>query len=338
MKYCSLLATWCVVALADPTLAAESNSRTQQAQREARVLMGRGLEARAAGDHERARQLYLESFSKHPSFDVACNLGHAESDLGRFADAANHFVYCLRNFPTGESLKMKQEAMDGLEKTRQFITELTIDVNETGVLLLLDRQELGVSPLPDAVFVAPGEHQLLGRKGDREVAQHVDFGLGTVERVRLVLPAEKPQAASASEAGGGREPVNPGLRLATSLGLLGLGAAGIGVGIGFSVYAADLEAEERNLRETIAADGDGAAPCPEHPSCPEFSQAIARTEDAQNVALVGFISGGALVAAAGLTYFLWPRRSAESSALYLRPTASFDPETGRAFLSVSGRF
>lgn len=333
MKYRSAIACSCLLALTHPSLAEESRSQSQAAQREARALMGKGLEARAAGDNELARKLYLESFEKHPSFDVACNLGHAESDLGRFVDAANHFVFCLKHFPTGESLRMKQEALDGLEQARQLATELTIEVSEAGVQVSVDGEALGTSPLADAVFVAPGPHELVGRKGEREVTQKVDLGLGKVERVQLVLPAEAPAPPPGEPQ---REVGRPEQRLATSLGLLGLGLAGVGVGVGFSIYGAEQQTQADALRDAIAEEGQGASPCPAHPDCAEFVETVGRSEDAQNVALVGFIGGGALIVAAGLTYFLWPQRTRPATALHMQP--SFDPATGRAFFSLSGRF
>jgi len=343
MKYRAFLASLGMAllasaALTDVALADESQSRSQAAQREARALMGRGLEARAAGDDELARGLYLESFAKHPSFDVACNLGRVESDLGRFVDAANHFVYCLKHFPTGESLAMKQDALDGLEHARQYATELTIEVSEPGVLITLDREKVGESPLSDGVFVAPGEHEIRGQKGGREVTERVVFGLGKAERVRLLLP---PEAAAALPSDGQREPVNPGLRLATSLSLLGVGVAGIGVGVGFYVHSEEQRSEATAIRDEIANDGSGPSPCPGHVECEHLAEVVARSEDALNVAIGGFVGGGVFVGAAVLTYLLWPHHSAKAArvgGVHGRPAIAVVPARGGALFSVSGHF
>lgn len=341
MKYHSLVvAGWLIVqSWAASTLAEESRPSTQEKQAAARVLMGQAQEAAESGDYELARKLYLESSETYWSYDVTCNLGLVESKLGRFADAANHFVLCLEHYPSAASLKGKQQISDALEATRRYVAEISIDVNESGAAVAVDGNVLGESPLPTSVFVMAGEHEMVARKGQRQIVQRLDFGLGSVQRISLVLPQEKPVLSPTQEPVAlQRVPVNPGLRLATSLGLLGLGAAGLGVGAGFYAHSNALKGQASALQGGILDSSEPS--CPEHPDCGELQNKLDESDSAQHVAVGGVVAGSALIVAAVLTYALWPYRAAqpESRSLLLVPTASFDGASGRALVAVSGRF
>lgn len=142
----------------------------EAAQAEGRRLMEEAFAANKAGDEDRARRLYLESFETYPSYDVAGNLGMVELALQRYLEAAEHLEYCLRNFPTGESRELKQLVRNGLQEARKFVGGVKIEVSEPGAEVTLDGQSVGKSPIEREIFVMAGEHTVRaeGRGGAAE--------------------------------------------------------------------------------------------------------------------------------------------------------------------------
>ena len=65
----------------------------------ARVLYKKAQVAFEAERYDEARQLLLQVWQIRQTTDTAAELGHTEMELRRYRDAAEHFDYCLRNYP-----------------------------------------------------------------------------------------------------------------------------------------------------------------------------------------------------------------------------------------------
>lgn len=186
------------------TAQAEPSRDEQRA--EARRLLEEGFAADEAGAKDKARRLYLESFSIYASYDVAGNLGLIEFSLERYAEAANHLSYCLRHFPSAESLELKQLIEQKLTVARQYSVTLTLEVSERDAAILLDGEPVGTSPLASELYVTPGIHTLGIRKGDRSAEQTFEAKGGETQTLRLALPAKLAAYRGEYEGGSGTGP------------------------------------------------------------------------------------------------------------------------------------
>src|SRR5690606_33144886 len=78
--------------------------------RSPRTEAGRGLPRQAwiEGDKVRAREHYKLALELEEAWDVACNLGRAEGELGLDAEALTHLDICLKEYPPSEDRKVQE--------------------------------------------------------------------------------------------------------------------------------------------------------------------------------------------------------------------------------------
>ena len=100
---------------------------------------------------------------KHPLLDatVLCRSCHE-------ADAAKHFSTYLREAKDA-SASEREAAEAGLFAAKAVVGEVALSAEE-GATIFVDGTEEGLSPLPDALYLTPGSHQLEARK-DGKVAK-----------------------------------------------------------------------------------------------------------------------------------------------------------------------
>ncbi|HTN84081.1 MAG TPA: hypothetical protein VL242_10355 [Sorangium sp.] len=221
--------------------------------------------------------------------------------------------------------------------------------------------ERGSSPaMPEReMFVQPGEHRVEARLlGYAPASQTVKVAKGGTAEVTLAMapvrtevqeaaPVAKMEGgASAPGAGAGapasemapvapEEPVPPP-QPRSWVPVIALGAAsvvGLGVGIGMTVASNSANSEARAQQDKIFTAGGGCLASPSFAAqCAELQSTGERAGRLGDVALGSYIASGVLAAAA-LTYALWPARSAEKqTALAVLPEPRVD---GVGFVMVS---
>ena len=104
--------------------------------------------------------------------------------------------------------------------------------------------------------------------------------------------------------------------------VIALGAAsvvGLGVGIGMTVASNSASSEARAQRDKIFAAGGGCLASPSFAGqCAELHRAGERAGRLGDIALGSYIASGVLAAAA-LTYALWPARNEKATAVLVLP-------------------
>lgn len=201
MKFCSAFAA-SAARLALVGLLTTCVGRTAMADDEATTSIARerfkeGVQFFDQKQYEKARAAFLQAYAlkRHPA--VLLNLAQSELRSGHEADAAKHFAQFLRE--AKEATEAERQAADsGLSAAKAVVAELAVNVDEDGAVVSVDGSAEGQSPLPGAVYLSPGAHNVAAKKDAREVTQAVTAVAG--QSTAMSLRLRKAVAAAETEA------------------------------------------------------------------------------------------------------------------------------------------
>jgi len=139
-------------------------------------------------DFAKARVAFLQAYAlkKHPA--VLLNLAQSELRSGHEADAAQHFAQYLREHKDASESE-RQSAETGLSAAKALVGEVAVDVEPSGAEVSVDGEAVGSSPLPSALFLAPGSHRIGARKEGKTSSVEVSVAAGQSTRASLKLTA-----------------------------------------------------------------------------------------------------------------------------------------------------
>ncbi len=162
-------------------------SAAQQGENETEIARQRFREGVAhydRQDYEKARLAFLQAYLLKPHPAVLLNLAQSELRAGRHAEAAENFAKYVRQNPTAPAM---EHAKAGFEEARQRVTELNVQVNATAASISVDGADVGRSPLPNALYLMPGRHTVVARKGNSSAERVLDAVAGRREYIALEL-------------------------------------------------------------------------------------------------------------------------------------------------------
>lgn len=159
-------------------------------------------------DYEKARLAFLQAYLLKPHPAVLLNLAQSELRAGRYAEAAENFTKYLQN----PNAPAADHAKAGFEEARQRVTELNVQVNATGASVSIDGTDVGRSPLPSVVYLMPGRHTIVARKGEATAQKALDAVAGRREYIALELR----EGYAAAPASGAEVQASTGATLAPS--------------------------------------------------------------------------------------------------------------------------
>ena len=283
------------------------------------------LEGAALFEQKKYDQAYVAfvaawALKRHPQ--IAANLADCEVKLGKYRDAAEHFMFMVRD-PNGESQpEEKQEAQRRLKEVQAKIGTLAITVNVGGAEVLLDGKPVGMSPLSEPVFVDPGSHTIEARKDGYSSSKATTIAsAGSSSVLPLELQSSEPS-----------EKKSTGLLV----GGTALTAVLLGSGIVFTVVSSGKASSADTLLNTLHTTG-GPRPCVSGKlaaDCATLASLNQGSDTFRNLAIVGYAAAGA-VGIATLTYALLPaKKEAPRVGVTVAPLLG----GGVGGLSVSGEF
>lgn len=308
------------------------------------ALEGREL-AMKPGMMQDARDRLATAWSMKRSFDIAGNLGSIEYELGLWRDAAEHLLYCKQNFPAVRD-QAQTEKLARVEtllaKAREQVTSVRIRVTDAdgmellGSEVLVDKAQIGRVPLPDEVFVEPGERLITARhSGFSEASKQIKAEKGGTESVTVALSPLK-QAANKVDKPLPPPPPKPGQKNIVLI-AAGAGAAAVGLGLGLGTHLAsngassDAQSTWESLR-ALPQGGAGACHNPvNHPECEKLRSSFDSKETLRGVAIGGYVVGG-LLAVGTAAYALIPTSKLPNALLKHGSTTG---PSMRAFVSVA---
>jgi hypothetical protein len=294
------------------TLAPRSSRAEDDADR-AEQAFGDGNRAFAAGDYHAAYDAYRSAWSLKQSFDIACNLGRTEIELGLSRDAAEHLDYCLRTF----SVSSRDEVRDAnkrfhelFQRVRREVTALTVEVRPVGAEVSVDGASYGATPIGHEIFVTPGAHVIRAHlSGFQDAERPITAEPGSTLGVSMTLAALPPKTAAptvvaaASGPAPARTEPQRGMQPRTIVVIAGAAASlvALGVGVGFAVDAAAAHDSASRSGEAANQGGGGCVAQSTSPDCVALKDAVDRENRSRDRAdallMTGAILGGATIGA-----------------------------------------
>ncbi|WP_242516466.1 PEGA domain-containing protein [Sorangium cellulosum] len=321
---------------ATPAAAEETDALTDKA----RQLYEEGRAAAAAGQWADAHASFLAAWAIKNHYQIASNLGVACLKLGKHRDAAEYLTRYLREAPASK-VRERQAAEASLKEALAKVASVTVQVAPQGAEVTVDRAAVGRAPLPDPVFLDPGQHEIGARlEGHVPEKRPIEAAAGAAETVVLQLDRRPaPDAGVGAGAGVVAGPVVPPRDNVRTAVLVGGGiAAGAGVvtGVVLTVLSNGRASDAEELRRELITEGGGFALCPDvNPSrCAALKDTVLAKNDLTNAAFWSFVAGGA-IGVGTLVYGLVTMKPAAST-----PSVQVAPllGAGASGLLLSGKF
>jgi len=284
-----------------PTTAAPDSPEARAAD-----LFRRGNELYDNGKFAEAEKLYREVWALSKTWDIACNLGAVELDLGKHRDAAEHLAYALREYPAGGKQSQRLTLQERMKEAKAHVGILRLRVNVEGAEVLINGVLIGKTPLPPEVFVSPGRVAIDVRSDGYDSAKkNTEATKDEAQDITLTLTSK------------------PLPSLAPALALGGLAIVGLGVGTGLLVASSDKGSDAAKRLDQLVAMY-GSKPCDNPAASTECTMTAdtLRARDAFGNAAIGVFVGSGVSAAAGLGYWLITRREPpKTGSVHVWPVA-----------------
>lgn len=265
-----------------------------------------------------AEALYLEAWRLKKTYDVACNFGAVELDLGKPRDAAEYLAFALRELPAGEKPAAREQMKVRLALARAEVGVLHVRVNVPGAQLTVGERIVGKSPLEDEVFVSPGMVTVsASAPGYEQALRTVPITKGSSVDVTLTLTAPRRSVVPGAVLGG-----VAGAALVTGIGLF---AGGRGKG---ASGAAERDVILNARRSCVMGAANYDARCADVESTATAANTLQK-------AGVGLMIGAGAATVGAVIYFVLPVSSASAKS-GLRVSPALSPNSGG--LTLSGAF
>lgn len=282
----------------------------------ARTLYKKAQLAFEAEHFDEARQLLLQVWEIRRTTDTASELGHTEMELRMYRDAAEHFEYCLGNFPPTGSKKLLKAIQEASNEAKLHIGQIRVVTNRDGAEVLVDGRLVGTSPLVSVVFVEPGSHELDLRAGTDAASSNFEVVAGGTYEANVPIETTPSAAASATPAtahdsGPVSMPPAPNLDRHDERSLVPVVvggvvfAAGVATALGFH-FAANSEHDKlQTYRDQYGPSGciNGTASASE--CATQWNTAKAEERD-RKLSTAGLVLAGTALIGTSL-YWFWPR-------------------------------
>lgn len=304
--------------LAGTTLSAVPAARAQTdvALAEAQARFKEGLDFADAGNNEAARLKFQQAWAVYKSPAVLYNLARSEQLTGHDIEAFEHFREFLESAPDPKVTEVhRKKAQDNVDELSKKLGQIDLEV-PPNARVTVDGKEA-----PDAVRrpvpVRPGRHVIEATLEGRIKSVTVECGAGSTTKAKLEFPPPERSGDGRFVAPPTEEerPSSTRILVPAVIGVAGLAALGVGVGFGLASQSA--KDEEDALRK------QGVCVNTTSPECQALDEKRSDVSTKGTVATVGYVSGGVLLAAAAVTYLVWPSSSKKTgSRVVVSPTAS----------------
>ncbi len=257
----------------------------------AKEFLKSGDRAAAAGQWEDAYADYSIAWTMYQGWETALGLGKSASKTGHHAEAFERLSYYLREAPPKNVTPKQRTEIDAMIADAKGKTGTFTIVAPEGGEVFLDRNAVGKTPLPAAIRVDPGKHEIEVRRGTAGESRAIEVAAGANVEVKFEPPKQAgagPQKiVTVERPNAWRTPV---LVTGGALAVAGLAIGGVFLGISFQQADAKTKAALDPTGQEAALDAANAE------------------AQARNVMLWSFVGAG--VALAGTTAVFFATRPA----------------------------
>jgi hypothetical protein len=297
--------------MALPTVASAQAAQPQPSAADlesARELFKEGREARQAGDLKRAIDRFKAAHAYGQTPVTALELGRTQMQAGELIEAREVLLSVARMKvqpdETEKSAAARAEAADLAEEVKKRIPTLSIKVagvtSDSAAQVTVDGAAVPVVGLTGIRKTNPGKHVVVARAGAHEETRNVDLEEGKTQELAIDLSGG--QGATPVGPVGPATPEGPGKVISpvTWIGL-GVGVVGIGVGTVTGIIALGKASDVKK-----ACSGTH---CP-----PATKSTVDSGRTTATISTIGFVVGGAGLAAAAVGYFLLSKPAGTTGA------------------------
>jgi hypothetical protein len=321
-----------------PASAARAPATDEEIDKQARELMKTGIAEARKGDLEAARGTFVKAWELRPDTNLAVLLARIEMKLGRYREAAERWEYYLQNVPPDPAT-----AAEKLAECRQHLGSVKVTGEPPGAFVFVDGRKLGPTPLPNDIWLDPGDHTIMARLGERSSPEH-KLTLAKGEQRTLTLVLSPPEPAPAAHPEPPRADTQPptsrddrGTSSARTIVVVSgsvLTAGALVTGIFYTLRANSLS-DQMTVLKNAAMEGadpdsirDASYCAPWQPNrslaCEELVRTADQHDTAKGAAIGAYIAAGVLGTGTVVTYLLWPKGSGTEATrpLEVMPFAS----------------
>ena len=318
-------------------------------EQQAKIQFAQGVALYEEGRVDQAAIAFARAYELRPHYRILWNIGQVENDQGHYAAALDAYTRYLEE--GGEEVPVDRAAIASKEimRLKALVGSIMIETDEEGLIVLIDKEERGRTPLQAPIFVDLGRHEVVLERGREALLERVvTVAGGQYVEVELVgdgaaEAGPRAEAGSAGEEGDGEDDGKAQVILIESIGgddapaseverpriwtvvSFAVGAAalvGAGVTGGLAYSKKDLLDKSETCEQNICTSI-------EDKELKDTGTTLGTVTDVLvGVFAAGFVAGVAL-------YFLEPRIGAnDDDGVTVAPTAM----NGGAGVAVGGRF
>lgn len=164
-----------------------------EARGKAKALLVEGSAHYDAGDYAGALEKFTQAREAYASPKIWFNIGQANRDLGRYADAMAAFDKFLAG-ATDATAGTRAEAQKAIGEMKSKLGTLRIECAIPGAEVSVDGKSEGQAPLPEPIWVMPGRHQVTAlAPGIPPIVEAVTVAAGAESVVGLTAQVAQPQ-------------------------------------------------------------------------------------------------------------------------------------------------
>jgi len=283
-------------------------------------LVDQGKAAFTAGNMHDALRAFREAWDIAKTSQIAANLGTIEGNFGQHRDAAEHLQFALSHLSNTATDAQKSAISEALNAEKRYVLTLLVRGTPPGALISIDDKAIGTTPIPDEIYVAPGQYSARAECPKYQGETRTIAGLAG-ETVELTFELKPAPDAMAMPASGLEMPPEPPPTPASSskpsvaVIVTGGGVALLGVATGtvFAILGIGASRDAQDKRDALPnlpnACGTGT---PYVDECQALADANAAIDRDRTIAVTGYVVAGA-AAIGTLVYGLWPRKHTKAA-------------------------
>lgn len=175
--------------------AGESEGAEDKSARErARALVIQGVRQLQRGDYLSALKRFQQAYATYASPKILFNLAQTYRELGRKVAALDAYERFLRDTPANTRPKLVRLARKRVQVLKRQLGTLRVEVSSPGAAILIDGQEVGLSPMDVPQRLEPGRHVVVVRREGYLTATEtvtVRAGQRVTRKISLRKPSSK---------------------------------------------------------------------------------------------------------------------------------------------------
>ena len=161
-------------------------AQTKKDKEEAATHFTRGTDFYKAGNFAAALAEFRAAYKAVPSFELLFNLGLSERSLSKYADAVKTLNQYLSDGGGKVSKDRREAVKKELDAIHAMVAEVTIKVQGSPSMVVLDGEKLAMSPIKQPLLVGPGKHTFRAeREGEAPDEKTLELVSGTKVQVLL---------------------------------------------------------------------------------------------------------------------------------------------------------